>query len=308
MKFDYEYYRKMYFDLRNLSNEQLVDHFKNHGMWEGRIFSEEFLRVKQEKNFKKLSQVQHSLDEINNNEEYNIEEKLINIVIRTHNRPKFFSMNIQSILDQNYKNYYLYITYENEETLNYINEHISSINNVTLLKVTKTEDKIFYNNYCNIALDQIEDGYNMFLDDDDMFTHKNTLKFINKFLEEDRFLCWEYLRADKIIGPRKNQIKCGEIVSCGFCYNNKFKSKWTPTEDGDHVFAKTLIESNNLKIGKIKTILTRSISMDVINGEGLAIDYVESEYSAIKRVVSETVDEIIDNALKNVEKNTIVDI
>ena len=141
----------------------------------------------------------------------------------------------------------------------------------------------------------------MFLDDDDMLTHKNALKYINSFLLEERFLCWEYLRADKIIGPRKNKVKSGEIVSCGFCYNNKHKAKWTPTEDGDHVFAKQLIEDNNLKIGKIKTILARSISMEVIQGQGLKEDYDE-EFERT-RVIEDYVEEIIDQAITNITED-----
>ena len=44
---------------------------------------------------------------------------LINIVIRTHNRPIFFSKNINTIRDLNYSNYKIYISYENNNTLNY---------------------------------------------------------------------------------------------------------------------------------------------------------------------------------------------
>ena len=262
MKFDYNYYRNMYYDLKKLSNRELVMHFQKFGMWEGRICSKQFLRHKQDKNFSKLHQVKEFLDNLDESK-MSMEEKLINIIIRTHNRPNFFKINFKSILNQNYSNYVLYISYDNEETLDYIKENIGDMTNVNLIKVEKTNVNVFYNLYCNTILDNIKDGYNMFLDDDDMLTHSNVLKYINAFLEEDRFLCWEYMRADKIIGPRKNQVKSGEIVSCGFCYNNKFKAKWLPTEDGDHAFAKQLIDENNLRIGKLKTILARSISMEV---------------------------------------------
>ena len=298
MKFDFNYYRNMYFDLRHMTNKELVYHFRKFGMWEGRICSRQFLRHKQDKNFEKLYTVQKSLDEINQ-EILDKDENLINIIIRTHNRPNFFKININSIKEQNYSNFKLYITYENEDTLSYINEITEGLANIELIKVTKGPEKVFYNIYCNTVLDMINEGYNIFLDDDDMLTHRNALKYINSFLGENRFLCWEYMRADKIIGPRKNQVKCGEIVSCGFCYHNKYKAKWTPTEDGDHVFAKQLIEENELTIGKLKTILARSISMEIIQGQGLGVDYSE-EYER-KKYVEDFVEGIIDTVVENIE-------
>ena len=299
MKFDFNYYRNMYFDLKDLSNKELVAHFKKFGMWEGRICSRQYLRHKQDRNFTKLTKTQKTLDKIDQNI-LEKEENKINIIIRTYNRPNFFKINLNSIIEQKYSNYVLYITYDNEETLNYINENTKGINNIKLIKVNKGTENVFYNLYCNNVLEIIEDGYNMFLDDDDMLTHHYALKYINSFLSEKRFLCWEYMRADKIIGPRKNQIKCGEIVSCGFCYNNKHKAKWTATEDGDHVFAKQLIEDNDLTIGKIKTILARSISMEVIQGQGLGNDYSE-DYER-KRYVEDFVENIVDTVIENIEK------
>ena len=299
MKFDFNYYRNMYFDLKDLSNKELVEHFRKFGMWEGRICSKQFLRHKQDKNFKKLYEVSNFLDNLSE-EILNKEEQIINIIIRTHNRPNFFKLNLNSIKEQNYANHILYITYENEETLNYILENTKEMNNIKLINVTKNNEEVFYNLYCNTVLEIIKDGYNMFLDDDDMLTHKNALKYINSFLLENRFLCWEYMRADKIIGPRKNKVKCGEIVSCGFCYHNSHKSLWTPTEDGDHIFAKNLIENNDLTIGKIKSILTRSISMEVIQGQGLGNDFDE-DYER-KRYVEDFIEEIIDTTINNLTK------
>ena len=113
-------------------------------------------------------------------------------------------------------------------------------------------------------------------------------------LQENRFLCWEYLRADKIIGPIKGNIVKGQITSCGFCYHSKHKSAWETIRGGDHVFVKNLIKDNNLKIGKIKQILTRSISLNLIYGEGLARDYQETEEDIIENLV----DDIISNAIE----------
>ena len=108
--------------------------------------------------------------------------------------------------------------------------------NYKLVEVQKTNDYYCYNNYCNILLEDINEGYIIFLDEDDKFIHENSLKYINDYLEEERFLVWEYLRADKIIGPSKGQVKSGNITSCGFCYNSKFKSYNFVLLDGSSFF------------------------------------------------------------------------
>jgi len=291
MEIDPIFYKKMYFDLRNLSDEQLKKHFVNHGFWEGRICNENFLKIKQEKNFVKFNKNMEILDKIIDDETFQIEEKLINIIIRTHNRPLFFQKNLNSIKNLNYKNLKIYISYENENTLEYIENECKEMINVYPIKVFKKDAPAFYNDYCNQVLENINEGYVMFLDDDDMITHKNSFKYINKNLQEDRVLCWEYLRSDKIIGPVKGNIARGQITSCGFCYHSKHKSKWGTVRGGDHIFVRDLINNNNLKIGKIKQILTRAISLNIVYGEGLANDYVEKE----KDIVKEVVDGIIDN-------------
>lgn len=292
MEVETEFYKKMYFDLRNLNDEQLKKHYISHGMWEGRICNEKFLKIKQEKNLEKVRKSMDMLDTIVDKDEFNIEENLINIIIRTHNRPIYFSKNISKIKKLNYNNYKVYISYENDNTLNYINENTQDMKNIIKVKVNKTDTAAFYNEYCNIMLNMINNGYIMFLDDDDMFTHDNTLKYINKHLKEDRFLCWEYLRADKIIGPVKGLIKKGQITSCGFCYHSKHKSKWETIKGGDHIFIQKLIDDNKLNIGKIKNILTRAISLKIIYGEGLGHDYIETEEDIIKEVINNIIDNI----------------
>ena len=47
-------------------------------------------------------------------------QKKINILIRTSNRPNCFSLNIDSIIKQNYHNLNLFISYDNDLTKEYI--------------------------------------------------------------------------------------------------------------------------------------------------------------------------------------------
>ena len=79
--------------------------------------------------------------------------------------------------------------------------------NFKIIQVKPNNNQYHYNDYCNHLLKEVNDGYIIFLDDDDKFNHNNALKYINDYLEEDIFLVWDYFRADKIIGPKKGQIK-----------------------------------------------------------------------------------------------------
>ena len=77
-----------------------------------------------------------------------------------------------------------------------------------------------------------------------------------------------YLRADKIIGPKKGQIKKGNITSCGFCYNSKYKSFWPSEINADFTFIDNLLKNNDLKVGKLNKVLTSGINLNTIYGQG----------------------------------------
>ena len=87
-------------------------------------------------------------------------------------------------------------------------------------------------------------------------------------LKDDIFLVWDYFRADKIIGPKKGQIKKGNITSCGFCYNSKYKSFWPSEINADYTFIDNLLKNNDLKVGKLNKVLTSSINLNIIYGQG----------------------------------------
>ena len=49
-----------------------------------------------------------------------------------------------------------------------------------------------YNLYCNDLLEEINEGYIMFLDDDDMFSYNESLKLINNNLSQNHILLWNF--------------------------------------------------------------------------------------------------------------------
>ena len=269
MNFDFNLYKKLYYDVRYKTNNEIIEHYKKYGHIEGRIFNLPMLKYR----INKLNKIQEMKNIFLNNLHFEDEQKLINIIIRTSDRPKCFNTNIISIKDQNYDNLKLHISYDNSNTKIYINNILSDKNlNYKLYEVEKKKIPYFYNDYPNQILSEIKSGYIMFLDDDDMFTHKNALKYINIYLEMNRYLTWNYLRSDNIIGITNGKIKSGKVTSCGFCYNSSHKSKWKTDSDGDYHFANDLINNNNLKIAKLDKILTTCINKNVIYGEGKCKD------------------------------------
>merc|ERR1711904_576338 len=108
MDIDPKFYKNNYLDIREFNEEELKNHFIKYGFWEGRIGSQEMLDDRIKKNNKIVEKRNKILDDFEYKKE---EEDLINILIRTSNRPKAFKKNIDSILNQNYKKYRLLISY-----------------------------------------------------------------------------------------------------------------------------------------------------------------------------------------------------
>ena len=156
---DAEFYKKNYLDIRDLEDEKVKDHFIKYGFWEGRIASQKMLDDRINKNIEIAKKMNESITDYNYKKK---NFKLINIIIRTSNRPNCFKININSIKQQNYKNLVLHITYDNLETLHYIKN--------TLFMNIQT---IFYkyNNLDNVT------------DVDDLYSNQ---LFINK-LSDDKY-------------------------------------------------------------------------------------------------------------------------
>ncbi len=87
-------------------------------------------------------------------------QPLINILIRTSNRPTQFARCLRSVISQNYDNIRIIIS--TDKPCNYIPKGLQVI--------TVTPDKslpYFYDCYCNDLKALVNDGWFLFLDDDD---------------------------------------------------------------------------------------------------------------------------------------------
>lgn len=108
-----------------------------------------------------------------------------NILTRTSNRPSGFRRCYNSIKNQNYPNVTHYVSSDNERDLDYLSKYEDIIVHPVIKKQSlnsqNEEELIFspYNLYCNELLELIDDGWVLFLDDDDFLIYNGVLNFLN---------------------------------------------------------------------------------------------------------------------------------
>lgn len=99
-------------------------------------------------------------------DEKNTEFPLINILIRTSNRPNGFRKCLTSIVSQSYSNIRIIVSYDNDLALNYVPKGLETI------RVYKEDGYEFpYDRYCNILKNMVHDGYFFLLDDDNQLVN-----------------------------------------------------------------------------------------------------------------------------------------
>lgn len=150
---------------------------------------------------------------------------MINILIRTANRPNCFKRCIESIENQTYKDYKIIVGNDNND------EYCQSFNPVRYERKPIEDWRIGtarhfpYNEYLNNLFAEVKSGWVMMLDDDDQFVNENSLHAIaNHATHEDRFIHWLVDLNFKVVPqkPGKPQLKDTSMI--GFC----FHSKWLP--------------------------------------------------------------------------------
>ena len=240
--FDYIFYISFYKDLNKLDFLEACNHYIEHGRREGREARAGNL--------------------YNNNKIIRVYNK-INILIRNTYRPNYFKKCIDSILNQDYENYKVIISYDDDDCLEYLEQYKNNPK-IEIFKVTEVDksQKVFYNLYCNQLLDKVQDGWVMFLDDDDIISpNKYTFHNINNNLNnENNMLFWKVKFPNHLIYPNNiNKIEEGKFSGIGFCFNSKFKqlARWNGKRCGDYNFIKELLENkkdfNRIFINKVLT-------------------------------------------------------
>lgn len=182
----------------------------------------------------------------------------INILTRTSNRPKGFKKCHTSITSQTFKNFRHIVSFDNEEDLNYLKDYNIDFVNINRKKLIE-KDKSFYskrkyysphNLYCNYLLDEVEKGWVMFLDDDDMLANNYVLEKLKNIIEnvsEKTLIIWQMEYPDGKVLPGKNLmdnkiLKMYNIGSPCFLFHSRYakKFKWDSGKCADFRFLQKL--------------------------------------------------------------------
>ena len=169
---------------------------------------------------------------------------LINIITRTSNRPNGFDRNYRSIKNQTYKNINHIVIYDNPTDLE---KYLFKYDGLTTIWVDREKLKnnymgphflgkffwtSYHNLYFNPILKTIDEGWIIFLDDDDYLKDEFTIENISKkLIDEDTILIWKMLIGETNIIPNDDafltkKIELGNIGGSCFTVHSKWAKEY----------------------------------------------------------------------------------
>ncbi len=193
--------------------------------------------------------------------EKNENKPLINVLIRTHQRPTMFAKCIESLRNQTYKNINIIIGVEenDSETLNYVKSYGLNILKYPVVnqKQNKPNDINYgdwfpFNHYLDLLSQSITSEWIMQFDDDDILIKSDAIEQISDAIQtEDDLIMWRVKYcADRLIPSdihweilQQNMKPINaDISGCGFCFNSKYKNQieWGYFKKGDFRVANKL--------------------------------------------------------------------
>lgn len=163
---------------------------------------------------------------------------LINILIRTMpTREAALTRCLQSVREQTYKNYNLFI--HNDKSV--------------------TKFPYHYNLFCNEMKAEINDGYFFFLDDDDFLLDNTALERVAKHLtDKNEAVICQMIRQDGRVKPVSHDIRSGKIgMPCLILHHSHKHIADIPAEDnGDFLWIKEV--SEKLAVRYVDLVLVNS--------------------------------------------------
>lgn len=194
----------------------------------------------------------------------------VNILIRTCQRPNFLKSCIESIEKQDYKNINIIIGVETEdtETLKYVIKYkyrVTFYNQIRKEPERPSTGKEYglyfpFNHYLDEMNKRVDNGYIMYLDDDDtLIDHRAISKIISNVTTDNDIIFWRCKFGSRIIPSNENYGKspvCCDISGVGILFNKKFINdiEWGYWKRGDFRVANKLYNKGNAKF--INEVLT----------------------------------------------------
>jgi len=243
-RFDHDFYINTYTDLDpNVydTQEKSLAHYLRWGKKEKRCccYEEMIYQYKKNKN--------QAIEKINSFPK--LKSKMFTILIRTSCRPDFFKICINSILKQTYRHFRVFVCYDNLKSLEYLKQYDSNDKIETFFVEESSKEKYKFNLYCNKLLNKVEEGYCMFLDDDNYILSERMLEMLNWRSCEYKIITWNFLRPDRLIYKQNldTPLILGEIDTSNVCFCSSLKDKsiWKDKQYGDYTFFKPLFDNTN---------------------------------------------------------------
>ena len=199
------------------------------------------------------------------------------ILVRTSNRPNYFRSCYESIINQTYKNFKIFVSCDNEETRNYLKSYMN-IKIILVSKATpanypapdvprgKNVAKFPSNLYLNRMVEFVKDGYILVLDDDDMFMKPTSLQIIADHISgTDNLVFWRVQFPEGRVIPEDEYFgkppAFWHISAIGFAFHNKYiaHAQWDGWKGGDYAVATKLFRAvpNKIYIDQVLTGLQR---------------------------------------------------
>lgn len=211
---------------------------------------------------------------------------LINILIRTSNRPNYFNNCVKSIYEQTYLNWNIIIGIDDVDNLKYTQpakgrDIIYDYSGVKIPDAPNNIDygiKFKYNSYLNDLQNEVNDGFIIYLDDDDKLYDQNSLlKLTDTIKDDDDFIIWRVKFPNRLVPSDENFGKppvCRDISGIGYSFHVKNKEIWEPYKRGDYRVADNLYKKlpNTVFLNEILTELQREVE----DGMGLRDDIILS--------------------------------
>ena len=168
---------------------------------------------------------------------------MINILIRTHNRPKHLKECIKSIENQAYKDWRIIISADNNRAEKYTKPYGYEYIRTDKIKYKKRKEKSrmrkYWNEYFNVLQGRATEGFIIYMDEDMVLYTENSLQLVADNSCEDKLLIYKYkVREDIGIRPYrrdwgKTPVRTHINTGC-FSHPAKHKVRWRGISAGDY--------------------------------------------------------------------------
>lgn len=157
---------------------------------------------------------------------------MLNILIRTSRRPRFFEDCVRSVESQSYKDWRIIVSVDDNYTETYVKPY-----GYQYIKVLRSNSQCFWNTYFNTLVGEIKNGWIIYLDDDAQLM-PGALQIIVDHCKDNSLLVWKYQFANGRIIPEKNfwkkQPQRKHIDTGCFAHQKKHFMDWDGLRAADY--------------------------------------------------------------------------